>query len=203
MTTLKHSQGTLYDEEELTALNCFPAASPARIYAVQAAEPGLTAQEADFGLSRFALSRKPSPDLSSLRTSLICGLLGLTSYSLAWKDLGTPQNRSWWVLGRLARPRTVRGFGSWPTLAASQMQKPIRPLIPSEKSGKHGIMTVGAIGLHFPELIGQKVNPEWAEAMMGLPPGWTECDGPPLLGIALNRDSLPSPPVRDIITTSA
>jgi hypothetical protein len=72
-----------------------------------------------------------------------------------------------------------------PTPATSQDHKPIRPLIPSEKNGTHGIMLVGAIGSQFPEVTGESgtlapsstrpvLNPEFVERMMGFPIGWTD-----------------------------
>lgn len=65
-------------------------------------------------------------------------------------------------LGMLATPTT------------SQTHKPIRPLTPSEKAGKHGQSTVGSIGNLYPELIGKKINPQFLEWMMGYPMDWTE-----------------------------
>jgi len=65
-----------------------------------------------------------------------------------------------------------------PTPAASQMGKPIHPLAPSEVDGSHGTMLVGAIGQvigengESPQRLG--LNPEFVEAMMGLPIGWTD-----------------------------
>jgi hypothetical protein len=69
-----------------------------------------------------------------------------------------------------------------PTPATSQDYKPIRPLIPSERNGTHGIMLVGAIGSQSPEVIGESgkirsvLNPSFVEAMMGFPKGWTSLE---------------------------
>jgi len=65
-----------------------------------------------------------------------------------------------------------------PTPAASQMGKPVRPLIPSEIDGTPGTMLVGAIGQAIGEN-GESVqrlglNPEFVEVMMNFPVGWTE-----------------------------
>ena len=64
----------------------------------------------------------------------------------------------------------------WPTPAASQDWKPVRPLAPSEESGKHGTMLVGAVGDAEPHNIGGYLNPEWVEVLMNFPPRWTEVD---------------------------
>ena len=185
MTILRHSQGTLFADTELDELTCFQVDFHAKTYALPGTGAAWTANGAGCGLSSCGLSQKPGLVLSSLRTSLLLKLAELTPYSLVWRRQVTQQKRSWWVLGRRAHRTDGSGSGLWPTPAASQMQKPIRPLIPSEQNGTHGIMTVGAVGHHCPELVGQSLNPEWAEALMGLPSGWTECDGPPLLEQAL------------------
>ena len=70
-----------------------------------------------------------------------------------------------------------------PTPAASQDYKPIRPLIPSEKNGTHGIMLCGEIGNQLGVEIGESgeserlyLNPEFVEMMMGFPIGWTSIE---------------------------
>jgi hypothetical protein len=61
-----------------------------------------------------------------------------------------------------------------PTPAASQGHKKVRPLAPSEGNGTHGTMLVGAVGDQDPSTIGSYLNPNWVEALMGFPVGWTE-----------------------------
>ncbi|MNW65898.1 hypothetical protein D3C74_443220 [compost metagenome] len=64
----------------------------------------------------------------------------------------------------------------WPTPTASQDWKPIRPLAPSEATGSHGTMLVGAVGNNQPEYVGKQLNPNWVECLMGFPMGWTNID---------------------------
>jgi len=64
----------------------------------------------------------------------------------------------------------------WPTPTASQDWKPIRPLAPSEAAGSHGTMLVGAVGNSQPEYVGEQLNPNWVECLMGFPMGWTNID---------------------------
>ena len=64
----------------------------------------------------------------------------------------------------------------WPTPTASQDWKPIRPLAPSEANGSHGTMLVGAVGHQEPQNVGGQLNPEWVEALMCFPIGWTDVE---------------------------
>ena len=56
------------------------------------------------------------PRWSCLRTSLLSALAGTTGLPMRWNESATPSNRSWWVLGRSARPTSGTGFGLWPTV---------------------------------------------------------------------------------------
>jgi len=80
----------------------------------------------------------------------------------------------------------MREMKLWPTPAASQDGKPIRPLAPSEQDGGHGTMLVGAVGDVEPQKVGGQLNPDWVEALMCVPEGWTdahrEVDIPQVLG---------------------
>lgn len=57
---------------------------------------------------------------------------------------------------------------------ASQTNKPIRALAPSEADGTHGIQIPASIGQIAPSLVGKKINPQFLEWMMGYPMDWTE-----------------------------
>lgn len=112
-------------------------------------------------------------DTSSWRTrqSLLIG---------DWKEsLGTLPLGGSMRNGRLYRPlaweRPTHGNESslWPTPTVSQDAKRIRPQCPSERTGRHGTMLVGAIGTAAPQFIGWYVNPTFCEWLMGFPIGWT------------------------------
>ena len=68
------------------------------------------------------------------------------------------------------------------TPTASQNYKAVRPLSPSEANGTHGKTLVGDIGNQLGVEIGESgesaprlgLNPEFVEAMMGFPTGWTD-----------------------------
>lgn len=97
-------------------------------------------------------------------------------YTATWKRQDTRSGCLRYRL-HLSELRTSdTGRSLLPTPAASQIHKPIRSLIPSEQSGAHGIMTCGALGMHYPSMIGKTIHPEFVEWMMGFPRKWTDPD---------------------------
>jgi hypothetical protein len=58
------------------------------------------------------------------------------------------------------------------TPRASQATKPVNKQAPSVKSGSHGSTLEQDVGERNPELIGQRLNPEWVTRLMGFPDGW-------------------------------
>jgi len=61
---------------------------------------------------------------------------------------------------------------SWSTPRASQATKPVNKKAPSAASGSHGSTLEMDVGERNPELIGQRLNPEWVNRLMGFPDGW-------------------------------
>jgi len=70
----------------------------------------------------------------------------------------------------------VKKLPMLPTPATSQDYKPVRALAPSEESGTHGTMLVGAVGDEDPSTIGSVLSADWVEWLMGIPQGWTDID---------------------------
>ncbi len=64
----------------------------------------------------------------------------------------------------------------WPTPTASQAAKPIRKPSPTRLKKKHGYDLQDKIGEKYPELIGQKINVQFLEWLMGYPLNWTEVE---------------------------
>lgn len=62
-----------------------------------------------------ASSENADPVGCFLKTHLACELEELTGCSVTWKDKGTPQGRSWWVLGMSELRTNVNGYGLLPT----------------------------------------------------------------------------------------
>ena len=179
------------------------AGSPVRIFPTLAAKKAWTESEAVYSLRSLGLSASYDLLSCSWRTfqrllfeeqsELLenfasCGMtVGGGFYPLQmWerttkeKDGSfwrTPQARDW----KGPQGRAYKGIAldlpsqvqNWPTLAASQAHKKIRPLAPSEAKGTHGQMTVGAMGERYPETIGGYLNPTWVEWLMGYPSEWT------------------------------
>lgn len=92
--------------------------SPARTSPSPEKVKASQASEADFGSNTLASSKKSDPFSSSLRTCLAFELSALTECWLTWKDLGTPESRSWWVLSMPAHPINGNGLGLLPTPTA-------------------------------------------------------------------------------------
>ena len=99
---------------------------------------------------------------------------GSTRYLMTWGGCSTPRNRFIFQLSVLTETMNDIGYSLLPTPTKSQDFKPIRKLAPSEKNGTHGKMLVGVIGNRFPELIGQYLDPQFQEQLMGFPTGWSD-----------------------------
>lgn len=89
-----------------------------------------------------------------------------------WKERVTKSGRS--VFRLVLSERTMRdtGFVFLASPRASQDFKPIRKQTPQEHNGKHGNTMSSSLGIICPERIGQYINPQFAEWMMGFPLGW-------------------------------
>lgn len=98
----------------------------------------------------------------------------MTAFAPTWKKKTTKCGRFVYRL-TLSVP-TMRGIG-WlllPSTRASQDYKPIRKQTPQERRGNHGNTLASGIGMICPELIGQYINPQFLEWLMGFPEGWTD-----------------------------
>lgn len=180
--------------------------SPAKTLAVQDAGGAWKESVAAFSSRSCAWPKKSSPHSYSLKTSLqyddadwerfsenlppsgmtvdgVCYPLKMWGRTIRENDgffWRTPQARDW----KGPQGRAYKGIAMdlpaqvrmWPTPAASQAHKKIRPLAPSEANGTHGQMTVGMMGERHPETIGGYLNPVWVEWLMGYPAEWTACE---------------------------
>lgn len=96
----------------------------------------------------------------------------MSPYAPTWKKKVTKSGRSVYRLTLSVRTMRDTGFVSLASPRASQDFKPIRKQTPQEYSGKHGQTLCSSLGIIFPERIGQYINPQFAEWMMGYPLGW-------------------------------
>lgn len=121
MTTLEHSQPTLFDETELESMS-FAAVSRARIYHSPETSPASAGNAAAYGQKSPALLASLDPVSSSWRTSQTClaALLnnqadGLAEYSATWPRSGTMRSGIAYQLSPLAPLTDATGCGLLPT----------------------------------------------------------------------------------------
>ena len=96
----------------------------------------------------------------------------MSPFAPTWKEKITKSGRS--VFRLVLSERTIKdtGFVFLASPRASQDFKPIRKQTPREHEGKHGQTMCSSLGIICPERIGQYINPQFAEWMMGFPIGW-------------------------------
>ena len=96
----------------------------------------------------------------------------MSPFAPTWKQKVTKSGRIVYRLALSGRIMKDTGFVFLASPRASQDFKPIRCLTPTEKQGKHGLTLAASLGLIYPEHIGQYINPQFAEWLMGFPIGW-------------------------------
>lgn len=96
----------------------------------------------------------------------------MSPFAPTWKKKDTKSGRSVFRLVLSERTMKDTGFVFLASPRASQDFKPIRRQTPQEHRGKHGQTMCSSLGIIFPERIGQYINPQFAEWMMGFPIGW-------------------------------
>lgn len=96
----------------------------------------------------------------------------MSPFAPTWKKKVMKSGRSVYRLTLSVRTMKGTGFVSLASPRASQDFKPIRAQTPQEHNGKHGQTLCSSLGIIFPERIGQYINPQFAEWMMGFPLGW-------------------------------
>ena len=106
MTTSRPLTLTLFEEEYPSSVEDFPVPISPSPEKAQDSEPKTLPPSAVASGSRCSeLSELSDRLCASARTYLLSILAGSTPYSLVWKRRDTPALRSWWVLGRPARPK--------------------------------------------------------------------------------------------------
>ena len=91
-----------------------------------------------------------------------------------WKEKVTKSGRSVCRLTLSRRHMRDTGFLLLASPRASQDFKPIRKQTPTEHNGKHVQALCSSLGIICPERIGQYINPQYVEWMMGFPIGWAD-----------------------------
>lgn len=138
--------------------------------------------ESDLLRAMNGISGQNSLELSEncVRSTLLAKMLMasyqqyMSPFAPTWKMRATKSGRSVYRLTLSGHTMKDTGFLSLASPRASQDFKPIRRQTPQERNGKHGQTLCSSLGIIFPELIGQYINPRFAEWLMGFPIGWAD-----------------------------
>lgn len=126
------------------------------------------------GQNSSELSGNYGPNTLLVRMLMASYQQYMSPFAPTWKKRVTKSGRSVYRLALSERTMKDTGFVFLASPRASQDFKPIRKQTPREHSGKHGQTMCSSLGIIFPERIGQYINPQFAEWMMGFPEGWTD-----------------------------
>ena len=124
------------------------------------------------GQSSSELSGNYGPNTLLVRMLMASYQQYMSPFAPTWKKRVTKSGRSVYRLALSERTMKDTGFVFLASPRASQDFKPIRKQTPREHSGKHGQTMCSSLGIICPERIGQYINPQFAEWMMGFPIGW-------------------------------
>lgn len=97
----------------------------------------------------------------------------MSQYVPTWKQKATKSGRTVYRLSLSGHRTKDTGLQLLASPRASQEYKPIRAQTPKEREGKHGNALCANLGVICPERIGQHINPQFVEWMMGYPADWT------------------------------
>ncbi len=125
-----------------------------------------------YGQSSCELLTNCGRDMLLAKMLMASYLQYMSPFAPIWKKKDTKSGRSVFRLVLSERTMKDTGFVFLASPRASQDFKPIRRQTPQEHSGKHGQTLSASLGIIFPERIGQYINPQFAEWMMGFPIGW-------------------------------
>ena len=157
--------------QDCKQLTLFPAGSPASHTALS--ENGLQKMmNGTYGQSSCELLPNYSQGMLLARTLMAFYQQYMSPFAPTWKKKDMKSGRSVYRLVLSERTMKDTGFVFLASPRASQDFKPIRKQTPREHSGKHGQTMCSSLGIICPERIGQYINPQFAEWMMGFPIGW-------------------------------
>ena len=183
-------------------LTLFAEGSPARTSALQAKVRALPASALASGASSPALLARFDPATSLWKTSQLCLVEGLETFSETWPRSGMTRSGTAYRLPPLAPLTAETGFGSWPTPRANDAEKrgnfgPTNPrnglpaavrlwATPLARDCKGpGMSRAQRLQGRLPDNLSSQVresdgsgalNPTWVEWLMGYPIGHTDCE---------------------------
>lgn len=145
--------------------------SRAPIFPSPEQEPGLTALKAAYGEKWRGSLARYDRDSCSWKTHQRSLLGGWAEFSETWPQWGLMLDGELLEQTTPTLPTKERGSGFWPTLTAS---------IGKKCGGRHR-GKADTLASKLAEVEGLRtsstgrVNPTWAEWLMGFPTGWTDC----------------------------
>jgi hypothetical protein len=163
--------------------------SPARTFQSPERARALAASAAAYGRNTGDLLANYDPVTSSWKTSQLCLIEGLTSFSETWPRSGTMRNGIAYQLPPLVPLTGGTGYGSWPTPRREDSEqtgghrgKPDTLTAPArtwptptvqDAENNAGPSQYKRNSLPLNAAIGGALNPMWVEWLMGFPLGWT------------------------------
>ena len=203
MTTLELFPLTDSAQMELPSMSSAEA-SPARTSASPEAGRGWQANAPAYGVSTPELLASFDPATSSWKTSQLCFLEGLTTYSGAWPRSGMTRNGIAYQLPPLVPLTGATGSGLWQTPVAddavnrkngkwnsrgepklsAQVLWPTPQANDNRNRGHLGMPAIQRRALIGKQLMlsmvvsdtSGQLNPTFVEWLMGFPLGWTDCE---------------------------
>lgn len=124
------------------------------------------------GLNLSELSESYDRNTLLVRMLMACYQQYMSPFAPTWKQKVTKSGRSVFRLVLSERTMKDTGFVFLASPRASQDMKPIRPQ--PNQGKRHGKALNNSLGSIFPAHIGQYINPQFAEWLMGFPLGWAD-----------------------------
>ena len=169
----------LTDDLGAELLTWFRAGFPVRTSATLGTRPASREIEADSGTPCGGSFTKYDPATSSWRTSQRCFFEGLEPFSETWPRWGSMRGGECWELPTLEARNPANASGLWPTLKASdgdQYSKNYAYFVRRQKIAPDLPVIVALNTPPTPLGYFGRINPAWAEWLMGWPTGWTAFD---------------------------
>ena len=148
---------------------------PARTYRPQDAAPDSTEPNQDYGKSLHASSGKCSPRTSSSKTPRCYALEDLCESSKILPPAGITRAGMCWALPTSAPRTRASACGSWPTPTTRRVIND--HALASQEWGRkrnwQGVLGLPGLMTSQNGISGKVLNPQFVEALMGWPLGWT------------------------------
>ena len=153
----------------------YPEGSRVKTYQVQEKESVLLGPEVAYGNTWRELYMKFDHNSSSLKTHHCLWEEDLPLFSVILPEWGTMQDGVFWELVMLGGGINENDAGSWPTPLKNEgpgsQQMKLTDAVALREGYKPKYYKLE--GMEDRQVFNGKVNPEWAEWLMGWPMGWT------------------------------